>query len=137
MLTLATVNIGRWKRRTHAAFKSINQDKMDILAITKTKCPLSLLTLLTFPILKYIKNLPRALQYICFTITLHLNGLPVVILRLHNPPGENVPRRLLAFVSSLPGAIVLGDFNARNKIFGDSLASRNGRTRVATSIYVS
>lgn len=151
-LVIATANVAGWTRKRNVILNLIDSDQIEILAITETKCSegynikiskfrtfqqfshrpglaargTALLirdTLATTPL-----TLPPQFDHLeCCAAILHLPRSQITLITLYNYPNEPFPQDVLQYACTLNKAIILGDFNARHTLFGDSLINRNGR----------
>ena len=148
-INISALNIDGINRKYHALKNFIETDKIQILALSETKTSrqikinnfttyyrpstmqnargTALLILSKIPSTPHI--LPDNLANLEATAAnVLINNLSITIISYYNPPSENLSIPLLQYFSNLPNAILLGDFNARHKDFGDHYSNRNGIT---------
>lgn len=149
-LVIGTVNAQGIRRKRPLIKNLMTTDNVYILAITETRLSgqavlninnfntfkrnsnllghrgAALLIHRSFPSIKF--DLPPNLQHLeCIAATVHFPNRPIIFFSYYNPPGQDtLSIELLTFISSLPNAVLLGDFNSRHTQFGDTHTNPNG-----------
>ena len=150
-VNISAVNIDGINRKLHSLKHFIETDNIQVLALSETKTPreIKINSFTTYHRPSVIKNargtalliaskipstphvLPNDLANLEATAAnILIQNLSITVISYYNPPNENVSIPLLQYASQLPNAILLGDFNARHKDFGDHNSNRNGITLV-------